>query len=182
MKTKISRVDNIIEVVAKFYSCPISLIKVGMSSREDESSIRQVAQYYCYHYLNKLGKYNKSIPLNANEKSVSLYTIGDLVGAVKHCTVIYSLQHVADKMETDINFKRSMIDLNNLILKNCDFGTRKTIDRLVTDDVELEALTDKAGIVYYRYETPENVFLFEEKEVVLFVKMYQVLSDKIKSK
>ena len=90
-------IDYIQKAVCEFFTVPVDLLKAKTRKREVVQA-RQLSMYLAKHHTKS-----------------SLKSIGQHFGGRDHSTVIHSCQAVKDLMDTDLQFKKSVDEIEKKI-------------------------------------------------------------------
>jgi len=182
-KKTIERVNSIIDIVAKKYEVPASVVKTTTNFL-DYIKIQHTARYCLYHFLNSKGEYFDSVFSESDKDvlSLSLLYIAEMTGGVKHSTTISSCKTVIKRMKEDKETSNIISDIFNTILKECDFGTRKIICEASNQhwNQSLEMMRDKKGNRYYRIKSPAGTIVFTQCQFDVLMKLRNEIYSKMK--
>jgi len=167
-------VHNILKIIAGYHRVPM-LVFESDSRYPENIKIKQIARFLCVQFLNKKGRYHKSL-LDNNDKlrSVDFKTIGLLTGAKSdspHFVVYQALTTVSNRYDTDPEYRKEVDELEVLLFKSADFGGRFIVSNLREMGMEMTISKDKLGNVYNRIDTEVSsvTLTFDEMEVLYYM-------------
>lgn len=176
-------VHNVLKLVADYYRVPMIVFENG-SRYPENIKIKQIARFLCVQFLNKKGRYHKSLlDNNDNLRSVDFKTIGILTGAKSdspHFVVYQALTSVSNYYDTDPEYRKEVDELEVLLFKSADFGGRFIVSNLRELGMEMTISKDKLANIYCRIDTEVSSVTLTSDEMEILYYMWQNNRHKIK--
>lgn len=144
-------VNNIAEIVSKYYSIPkYAIYNPKGHGYADAKKANNIAQWLCYEFLTRGGKQFKSM-VNVNKNGMILEDIASMLGGVSHSAISQTMKRIRGRIDVEPAFAKQMEELVLLVYRNCDFGSMTYHTGAKMDDMSVEVLKNKNGHYYYRF-------------------------------